>query len=234
MTASPHASMVDPVERATSWSTGLDGLHLTGVPLAPEIRLHLASDATLFWARMEAEAGRALSAPFWATAWLGGQALARFVLDHPDVVAGLRVLDLAAGSGVAGIAAALAGAAVVTANDIDPCAGAAIEMNARANGVEIIVSCAPMLEQDVDVDVVLAGDVFYNGSMAATVMRCLERASRRGARVLVGDPDRTDLPRARLETLATYRTGLAATLVDAEREWVHVLQLEGRGPAIVH
>jgi predicted nicotinamide N-methyase len=195
------------------------------VPLAPEIRLHLATDAIVFWARMEAEAGAALAAPFWASAWLGGQALARFILDHPDVVAGRRVLDLAAGSGLVSVAASLAGAALVTANDVDPLAAAAIAMNARANAVDIEVSCASMVDGDVDADVVLAGDVFYSKSMAETALPVLERAATRGARVLVGDPGRPDLPRTRLQILATYCAAHAAADTDAEVRWIHVLEL---------
>jgi predicted nicotinamide N-methyase len=222
----PHEPVVSDVGAlATSWSAGPDGLCLLPVPLAPEIRLHLAVDAVVFWARMEAEAKVALTAPFWASAWLGGQALARFVLDHPNVVAGRHVLDLAAGSGVAGIAASLAGAAAVTANDIDPYAVAAIKANAKANSVDVRVSCASMLDADIDVDLVLVGDVFYSTSMAETALAVLERASARGARVLVGDPGRADLPRGRLKTLATYSAGLAAVAADAELERVHVLQL---------
>jgi predicted nicotinamide N-methyase len=174
---------------------------------------------------MEAEAGIALVAPFWASAWLGGQALTRFILDHPELVAGRRVLDLAAGSGVAGIAARMAGAAAVTANDIDPYAIAAIELNAKANAVDIAVSCATMLNEDIDVDVVLVGDVFYSKSMAETALPVLERASARGARVLVGDPGRVELPRERLEILATYSAPHFAAVTDAEVEWVYVLQL---------
>jgi predicted nicotinamide N-methyase len=174
---------------------------------------------------MEAEAGITLAPPFWASAWLGGQALARFVLDHPDVVAGRRVLDLAAGSGVAGIGAKLAGAAAVTANDIDPNAVAAIEMNAKVNAVDVTVTCATMVDDDLDAEVVLAGDVFYSRSMAETTLPVLERACARGARVLVGDPGRADLPRGRLQTLATYAAAHAATASDAEVEWVYVLQL---------
>jgi predicted nicotinamide N-methyase len=210
---------------STSWSAGPDGLCLLPVPLAPEIRLHLAADAVVFWARMEAEAKVALTAPFWASAWLGGQALARFVLDHPNVVGGRRVLDLAAGSGVAGIAASLAGAATVTANDIDPYAVAAIKANARANSVDVRASCATMLDADVDVDLVLVGDVFYSSSMAETALAVLERASAHGALVLVGDPGRADLPRRRLKTLATYSAVHAAVAADAQLERVHVLQL---------
>lgn len=210
---------------AIRWSGGQDGLRLTPVPLAPEIRLHLAADAIVFWARMEAEARVALAAPFWASAWLGGQALARFILDHPDVVAGCRVLDLAAGSGLAGIAASLAGAARVTANDIDPCATAAIELNARANAVDIEVSCASMMDEDVDADVILVGDVFYSTAMAGIALPVLERACAGGARVLVGDPGRAALPRDRLHALATYWAVPAAAGTDAELRWVHVLEL---------
>jgi predicted nicotinamide N-methyase len=224
VTTADERSVVDLGELATRWRPGPDGLRLAPVPLAPEIRLHLATDAIVLWARMEAEAGMALVAPFWASAWLGGQALARFVLDHPEVAAGGRVLDLAAGSGVAGIAACLAGAAVVTANDIDPYAVAAIEANARVNAVEIVGSWASMADEDLDVDLVLVGDVFYSESMAETVLPILERASARGARVLIGDPGRAGLPRHRLEILATYSAAQAAAAEDAEVDWVHVLQ----------
>jgi predicted nicotinamide N-methyase len=212
---------------AVSGDAALDGLRLVRVPLVPEIRLHLAEDAIVLWARMEAEAGKTLAAPFWASAWLGGQALARYVLDHPDLVAGRRVLDLAAGSGLIGIAACLAGAAAVTANDIDPYAIAAIGMNARANAVELAVSGQNLLasEDDVDVDVVLAGDVFYSTSMAEAVMSVLNRALTRSAQVLVGDPGRADLPDARLRIVASYSAANAASFADAEIETVHVLRL---------
>src|SRR5687767_3221149 len=117
-----HAHHVaDETERALAPPVGgLDGLRVVRVPLVPEVRLHLAEDAIVWWAKMEAKAGAVLAPPFWASAWLGGQAVARYVLDHPEVALGRRVLDLAAGSGVAAIAAKLAGAAAVTANDIDP------------------------------------------------------------------------------------------------------------------
>jgi predicted nicotinamide N-methyase len=206
---------------------GLDGLRQVRVPLVPEIRLHLAEDAIVLWARMEAEAGAKMASPFWASAWLGGQALARYVLDHREIVAGRRVLDLAAGSGLVGIAASLAGAATVTANDIDPYARAAIEMNARANAVDITVSSDNMLEGggSEDADLILAGDVFYSRSMARAVLRFLERAAARGAYVLVGDPGRAHLPGGRLRTVATYSATDAAPLADAEVEQVYVLRL---------
>jgi predicted nicotinamide N-methyase len=203
---------------------GLDGLRLVPVPLAPEIRLHLAEDAVVLWARMEAEAGRALSAPFWASAWLGGQALARFVLDHPELVAGRRVLDLASGSGLVGIAARLAGAAHVTANDVDPYAIAAIELNAAVNAVELAVSDKNLLHGDGgDVDVVLAGDVLYSGSMASAVLPFLERATAR-AQVFIGDPGRATLPTDRLSVVATYCATNVGLQADAEIDRVHVLR----------
>ena len=222
----PHRrNLVGIADPPTRWPAGLDGLRLVRVPLAPEIQLHLATDPIVLWARMESEAGQALAAPFWASAWLGGQALARYILDHPGVVAGRRVLDVAAGSGLVGIAASMAGAAAVTANDIDPYAIAAIEVNAAANAVEVAVSCETMLDEDVNVDVVLAGDVLYSESMAETVMPFLERASALGVQVLVGDPGRAHMPLGRLEIVATYRAAHAAALADAEVERVHVLRL---------
>jgi predicted nicotinamide N-methyase len=150
--------------------------------------------------------------------------LARFILDRPDVVAGRRVLDLAAGSGLVGIAACLAGAATVTANDIDPCAVAAVAANAQVNAVRIGLSCASLANENVDVDVVLVGDAFYSQSMAQTVLPVLERARELGAVVLVGDPGRADLPRDRFDIVATYPAS-AAVALDAQRKWVHVLHL---------
>jgi predicted nicotinamide N-methyase len=220
-------TLVELARLTANPGTGLDGLHQVPVHLVPEIRLHLADDAIVLWARMEAAVGTTLAAPFWASAWLGGQALARFVLDNPETVMGRRVLDLAAGSGLVGIAASLAGAAAVTANDIDPYATAAIEMNARANSVQIAVSCHNMLEHDDpdDVDIVLAGDVFYSRPMAQAVLPFLERASARGAQVLIGDPGRVDLPSGRLSIVAAYPAANAGAFADAELEQVHVLRL---------
>ena len=215
---------------ASTSAAGLDSLHQVPVPLVPEIRLHLAADAIVLWARMEAEARMTLAAPFWASAWLGGQALARFVLDHREMVAERRVLDLAAGSGLVGIAASLAGAATVTANDIDPYAAAAIEMNAKANAVEIAVSDYNILHGDADdgIDLVLAGDVFYSKPMTRAVLPFLERAAARGAEVLVGDPGRADTPGGRLRVVATYSAAGAAEFSDAGIKQIHVLRLRTR------
>lgn len=195
------------------------------MPLVPEIRLHLAEDAIVWWARMEAEAGTKLAAPYWASAWIGGQALARYVLDHPSLAVGRTVLDLAAGSGLVGIAASMAGAEAVTANDIDPYSAVAIGMNAKANGVELTVNRDNLLGGDADFDLILAGDVLYDESMAKAVMPFLKRASARGANVLIGDPGREAMPRDLMRIVATYPALSAAAFADAGIDQVHVLQL---------
>ena len=211
------------VERAVP--AGLDGVGVTRLTLVPEIRLYLAQDAIIWWARMEAHAGNRLSPPFWASAWMGGQAVARYVLDHPEVVAGRRVLDVASGSGLVAIAAGLAGAAHTTANDIDPYAAIAVGLNAKLNGVDVAVSCGDLLGGDGgDAEVVLAGDVFYDERMAESVMAFFGRVTARGGVVLVGDPERGHLPRARMRTVATYAAGTAADFIDAERTHTRVLR----------
>jgi predicted nicotinamide N-methyase len=207
---------------------GLDRIRLVEAPLVPEVRLYLAVDAIVWWARMEAEAGEALGPPFWASAWAGGQAVARYVLDHPEVAAGRRVLDLAAGSGLAAIAAAMVGAAAVTANDIDPYALAAITLNAKANHASVNGVDGDLLDGDGgDAELVLAGDVFYSQSMAERVLPFLERVVARGAGVLVGDPGRAFLPRHRLEVVASYPVPMGEALGDAEITRMDVLQPRG-------
>jgi predicted nicotinamide N-methyase len=210
---------------------GLDGLRIAEVPFVPEVRLHLAEDAIILWARMEAEAGGLTTQPFWANAWAGGQAVARYVLDHPHVVAGRRVLDLASGSGLVAVAAARAGAATVTANDIDPYAMAAITLNAQANGVEVACSRGDLLDdRDTDAEVVLAGDVFYSTSIATRMLCYLERAAARGASVLVGDPGRDHLPHERLEVVASYEVSMMGAPEDAAITRTHVLRPRRRCP----
>ncbi|SDZ10190.1 Predicted nicotinamide N-methyase [Micromonospora pattaloongensis] len=204
---------------------GLDRLRLLAVPFVPEIRLYLAEDAIVWWARMEAEARDALPPPYWASAWAGGQAVARYVLDHPEAAAGQRVLDLGAGSGLAGIAAGMAGAAEVIANDVDPYALAAITLNARANGVRVDLRDGDLLDGDgSDADVVLAGDVLYDPPLARRVLRFLERVTARGARVLVGDPGRHHLPQERLEVVESYRGPPLEAFPDAELTQTSVLR----------
>jgi len=146
--------------------------------------------------------------PFWAFAWAGGLALARYLLDHPETVRGRLAIDIASGSGVAAIAAAMAGAAAVTAYDIDPVAAAAIGMNAAANGVMVPAVCADILDQDdlpaPGTGLVLVGDAFYEPDLAGKVTRLAERGHARGAAVLVGDFGRAYLPRDQLIQVASY------------------------------
>jgi predicted nicotinamide N-methyase len=171
-------------------------------PLVGEVTLLLADDIHRTWSRTDEEAP-----PFWAFAWAGGQALARHVLDHPELVAGRRVLDLAAGSGIVAIAAALAGAAHVVASDSDGRARVATLRNAALNDVTLDVVgdlVGDDAELELDVDVVLAGDVFYEQPMARRMLEFLDEASGVGVEVLVGDPGREYLPRRRVTPLATY------------------------------
>jgi predicted nicotinamide N-methyase len=156
------------------------------------IRLHLAGDVAPVWQATEAALGLAgAPIPFWAFAWAGGLALARFVLEHPEEVRGRRVLDFATGSGLVGIAAAIAGADAVTAADVDPFAEAAVGMNARANRVRIAFVGRDLLDEEPpDVDVLLAADTSYESPLAERVLPWLRAAVRRGTRVLVGDPGR--------------------------------------------
>jgi predicted nicotinamide N-methyase len=177
------------------------------VTLVPEIRLYQAAEPIGVWQHTERATGRTgLDPPFWAFAWAGGQALARYLLDHPEAVTGRRVIDVASGSGLVAIAAAMAGAAAVTAYDIDPLAVAAIAVNAAANGVTVGAVCADILDQDVppDTDLVLVADAFYERGLAGQVTRFLDRSRTRGAAVLVGDFGRAYLPRDRLAPVAAY------------------------------
>lgn len=191
---------------APSDTEGYDGLRLAPVPLVPEVHLHLADDSIVLRARLEALTGGHLPEPFWADAWIGGRAVARYVLDHPEVVAGHTVLDVASGSGLIAIAAAMAGARSVAANDIDPYALAATALNAQANGVRVTPVPGDLLSGDGgDAEVVLAGDVFYTSVLATRMRRFLRRAAARGATVLVGDPGRDHLPHHWLETVTAYR-----------------------------
>ena len=178
---------------------------LTAPPLVPEIRLHLASEVTPLWRATEATlAGNDVPPPYWAFAWPGGQALARYVLDHPADVAGRRVLDFASGSGIVAIAAARAGAAV-TAADIDGFAAAAIRLNAAANGVTVAVTTDDPMDAPASWDVVLAGDVCYEQPMAARATAWLRRLAGEGVAVLLGDPGRSYRPDDGLRELARYQ-----------------------------
>jgi predicted nicotinamide N-methyase len=190
---------------------------LLPVPHAPEILLHVADEATELWQKTEEELGDiGLPPPFWAFAWAGGQALARYILDRPETVRGKRVLDFASGSGLVAIAAMKAGAAEVAACDIDAFAVAAIGLNAEANEVAVAPVQADLVGQDGGWDAVLAGDICYERDLAARVAEWLMRLSRRGATVLIGDPGRSYLPREQLDNLAQYQVPVTRTLEDAD------------------
>lgn len=188
------------------------------VPLVPEITLHLVEESLPIWQRTEEELGEiGLPPPFWAFAWAGGQALARYILDHPETVSGQRVLDFAAGSGLVGIAALKAGAASVVAAEIDPFACASIPLNAALNHVDgLTVTSTDLIGTDEGWDVILAGDIAYERDLAARVFFWLEMSAARGAQVLIGDPGRSYLPRNCLEKLAEYGVPVTRELEDAE------------------
>jgi len=202
------------------------GTTLRPVPLVPEIRLYQADDPVGLWERIELASGEAdQDPPFWAFAWAGGQALARYLLDHPEVVRGRHVIDIASGSGLVAIAAAQAGAATVSAYDIDSLAVAAIGVNAEANTVTVQAVCADILAGDAPVNndpptataaVVLVADAFYQRELAAKVTRFIERAHARGATVLAGDFGRAYLPRERLTPLASYDVSGLNVLEDSD------------------
>ena len=191
---------------------------LQPVPHAPEISLWLADEVTPIWRLTEEELGEmGLPPPFWAFAWAGGQALARYLLDHPHEVAGKRVLDFAAGSGLVGVAAMKAGAASVLCADIDPFCQAAVAANAASNGVELRFEGRNLLSAPPpDVDVICAGDICYEKPMTEAVLAWLGQARDRGIRVLIGDPGRTYFPRHGLDFLAEYRVPTTRELEDQE------------------
>jgi predicted nicotinamide N-methyase len=184
--------------------------------IVPEIELHLVDDIVSLWR----VTGEDAPPPFWAVAWLGGQALARYVLDHPGEVRGRRVLDLGSGSGLVAIAARLAGASGVLAADIDPFCATAIARNAAANEVSVEVTLDDLLSHDPpEVDVVLAGDVWYEQELAARVTTWLARST---ARVLLGDPGRTYLPRDGWTELSAYDVPTTRELEGVETKRVRV------------
>lgn len=201
---------------------------LLPVPHAPEIALHVAEEATELWQKTEDElAVIGLPPPFWAFAWAGGQALARYLLDNPQIVAGRRVLDFASGSGLVAIAAMKAGAASVEACDIDAFATAAIGLNAEANGVAVTARLDDLVGRDEGWEVICAGDVCYERAMAEAVIGWLGGLSWRGATVLIGDPGRSYLPKDKLTAVATYEVPVTRALEDAEIKRSSVWRLAG-------
>jgi predicted nicotinamide N-methyase len=192
---------------------------LRPVPHVPEIVLHIADEVVPLWRKTEEDLDAlGLPPPYWAFAWAGGQALARYVLDHPHLVAGKRVLDLAAGSGLVAIAAAVAGAAPVIASDIDPFAEPAIALNALANGAYIEILVQDLLDRPPPVasryDVILVGDLFYERTTAERALAFLDRHAAVGTQVLIGDPGRAYLPTERLVKQCEYEVPVTRDLED--------------------
>lgn len=197
----------------------LDHTRPQAPPHTPELTLRLADEVTPIW-RMteEALAEIGLPPPFWAFAWAGGQALARYLLDRPGIVAGKAVVDFASGSGIVALAAARAGAARVLAADIDPFCGAAVALNAEANGVAVDFTDADLLDAPPPAwaDVILAGDICYEKPLAERVMAWLGHARAAGVTVLIGDPGRSYFPREGLVKLAEYQVPTTRELEDME------------------
>jgi len=195
-------------------------------PHVPELRLHLASEAHDLWLKTEEELEEiGLPPPFWAFAWAGGQGLARYILDNPDIVRGKRVVDFASGSGMVAIAAALAGTAHVLAVDIDPWAKSAVMLNAAVNGVTIDVISEDVIGKDFDADVLLAGDVFYDKGFADALIPWFSTLTSKGVVVLVGDPGRAYLPKTKLVACATYQVPVTRALEDSEVKQTTVWRL---------
>lgn len=191
---------------------------LQAPPHTPELVLHLADEITPIWKLTEEQLGEiGLPPPFWAFAWAGGQALARYILDHPETVAGRDVLDLASGSGMVAIAAAKAGARHVTASDIDPVAAVAIALNAVLNDVTVSIETRDLLDRGpAGWGVVTAGDVLYEAPMSLRMLAMLRRTAARGRLALLGDPGRAYLPREGLAELARYTVPVSRELEDRE------------------
>lgn len=195
----------------------------------PTVRLHMADDVGPLWRETEAALGAAgAPIPFWAFAWAGGIAIARYIVEHPEEVANRNVLDLATGSGMCAIAAMRAGASKATGVDIDPFAEAAVGLNARANAVRISFIGRDLLDEEPpDADVILAGDTWYEGPLAERVAPWLTRAAARGTRVLVGDPGRRYLPAIGFVQLAAYEVHTTTQLEDRDVVTARVFTLLG-------
>ena len=205
------------IEANTEWSTP---------PHTPEIRLRLASELYPIWRMTEDELmARGVPPPYWAFAWAGGQAVARYLLDRPELVRGKSVLDAGSGSGLCAIAAARSGAVSVTASDVDPYAVAAIGLNAESFGV-VSATAEDFVGKDAGWDVVLIGDLFYEQPLAGKVEAWARGLARRGATVLVGDPGRAYLPKTGMTRLAVYEVPTTRELEDNEVRRTAVYRVE--------
>ncbi|MBS0276952.1 MAG: methyltransferase [Proteobacteria bacterium] len=201
-----------------------DNTELLSPPLVPEVRLHLATEIMPLWRKSEEELeAMGVPPPYWAFAWAGGQALARYVLDNPEVVRGKRVLDFGSGSGLVGIAAAMAGAASVLSADIDRYAEAAIELNARANNVAVATTTEDVIGMPGDWDIILIGDMCYERPLAERLLAWLRES---GADALLGDPGRSYFPKSEVERLALYNVPVTRDLEDREIRETGVYRLK--------
>lgn len=201
---------------------------LRRLPEAGGLRLHLADAVLPLWREVQLASGDPdAPLPYWAFAWAGGLAIARHLAAHPEAVAGRRVFDLASGSGLCAIAALRAGASGVAASDVDPFAAAAMTLNARANDCRIDVVRRDVLDDGPpDADVVLAGDCWYEGPLAARVLPWLRRAAAAGLDLLVGDPGRAYLPTGALEEIARYEVRTTTELEDLAQKSAAVYRLK--------
>lgn len=207
-------------------------------PLVPEILLHLATEVVPLWRRTEEElAAEGVPPPYWAFAWAGGQALARYVLDNPEIVRGKQVLDFGSGSGLVGIAAAKTGAANVLAAEIDSFAASAIALNCEVNGVanEFQIANKDIIESLCEWDVILAGDMCYERPLAERLLAWLGECAKQGATIFLGDPGRSYFPIFCVTKLATYRVQTSRELEDREIRETSVYRfapdiLPGAGP----
>lgn len=201
------------------------------VPLVPELLTYQATELTPLWRATSAELGGYDPNPFWAFPWAGGQALARHLLDHPELVRGRRVLDVATGSGLCAIAARLAGAAAVAAADVSPFCEVVVPLNAALNGVAVEVRIEdPLGGPAGGAEVVLAGDVFYERPLAGRAAAWFRELAARGVEVLVGDPGRAYSPAAGLEPLAAYQVPVSPEIEDRAVMPTRVLRAVPRGP----
>ena len=205
------------IEAAEARRFILNNTSILSPPHVPEMRLHLADEAHELWHKTETQLGEiGLPPPFWAFAWAGGQGLARYVLDNPQIVAGRHVLDFASGSSLVGIAAMMAWAKSVTCADTDPFSAVAAGLNAKLNNVELSTVTADLIGSKIAADVLLAGDVFYDREFAERLVPWFEILAASGTKVLIGDPGRSYLPKIRLVKLASYDVAVTRALEDAE------------------
>lgn len=203
---------------------------LVSPPLVPEIKLHLATEVVPLWQLTEEElAAQGIPPPYWAFAWAGGQALSRYVLDHPQIVRGKSVLDFGSGSGLVAIAAAKAGAERVMAADIDDFAQATIKLNAATNAAIVSTTTADLIDSDGNWRVILVGDMCYERPLAERLLLWLSDRARHGARVLLGDPGRSYFPKDGVQKLETYRVQTMRDLEDREIRETSVYELSGTG-----